>query len=42
MNWQAQVLSFRTRWSQLAEAIAQIAVLLSIMLVLTAILVFLG
>jgi len=42
MNWQSQVFSIRTHWPQLAEAIAQIAVLATIMLVLAAILIFLG
>jgi hypothetical protein len=42
MSWQSQVVSLRTHWPQLAEAIAQIATLVCIMLVLAAIAVFLG
>ncbi len=42
MNWQAQVFSYRTRWSQLAEAVAQIAVLVMIVLVLAAVCLYLG
>jgi len=42
MNWHTQAFSIHAQWSYLAEAIAQIAVLVFIMLALAAVCIFLG